>query len=252
MIRMNAVKSIGALALILGLATNLALAGNPNPKVLPVDAMPYGMSYGQWGDAWWQWVWSIPLESNPAFDTTGDLAASGQSGPVWFLAGALWWTAAPEIRVVERNVVIPGGKALFFPVANSVWVNLPDWCDNPWSAEQEQYARGVIDGMMDGAYGLSCEIDGEAVKDLLAYRCQTAPGGAFMVNIPEGDIWGLVGNVGACSGTVFQAGIYGPSLQDGVYLMLAPLKAGNHTIHFAAVFADGNGLDVTYNLTVLK
>ena len=30
------------------------------------------------------------------------------------------------------------------------------------------------------------------------------------------------------------------------------LAAGDHTIHFTASWPDGNGLDVTYNLTVLE
>ena len=38
-----------------------------------------------------------------------------------------------------------------------------------------------------------------------------------------------------------------PAAEDGVYLMLAPLSAGNHTIHFTV---ENLGLDITYKLTV--
>jgi hypothetical protein len=237
------IKTISALALISALAASLALAGNGNqgnPKVVPPQSTPYGQSYGQWGDQWWQWVWAVPLESNPAFDMTGELTAAGQSGPVWFLAGAMWYVATPEIRTAVRTATIPAGKALFFPVANSVWVNLPDLGDDPWSPEQEVYARGVVAEMVDEVNEMWCEIDGRAVNDLQPYRCQTAPGGAFMVDIPENDVWSLP----------LEPGSYGPCVQDGIYLMLAPLRAGNHTIRFTASWPDGNGLDITYHLAV--
>ena len=248
----NAVKSIGALALILALATNLALAGNPNPGVLPPNAKPHGMTYGQWGDAWWQWAFALPRDNNPVVDPTGDLVAVGQSGPVWFLGGVFWLlTDPPGLSVVERTVTIPTGKALFFPIGNSLWINLPELGDQPWSPEQEEYARGVVAGTMNNATDLTCEIDGRAVQNLEAYRCQTPPGGAFMIDIPVNDVWGL-GGFG-----LPEPDTYGPSVQDGIYLMLAPLSAGQHAIHFTASFASAiegerYTLDVTYHLTVHK
>jgi len=60
-----------------------------------------------------------------------------------------------------------------------------------------------------------------------------------MMTFPENNIWGI------------PAGTYGPTVDDGVYLMLAPLSAGAHTIHFTVAAPDGTfSLDVTYNLTV--
>ncbi len=50
-------------------------------------------------------------------------------------------------------------------------------------------------------------------------------------------------------------GTYGPCVADGIYLMVAPLSAGQHTIHFAAEsfwFGDPWAIDVTYELTVPK
>ena len=51
-------------------------------------------------------------------------------------------------------------------------------------------------------------------------------------------------------GGKFQPGTYGPSVQDGIYLMLPPLPAGLHEIQFSAAGLHGWGLDVTYHLTV--
>jgi hypothetical protein len=236
-------RLLGAVAVAVTLTANVALAANPNPRILPPDSTPYGQTYGQWGDAWWQWAFSFPTDTNPMLDPTGAMAANGQGGPVWFLAG----TGGGE---VTRTVTVPAGKALFFPNYNSLWINVPLLGDNPWSADQEAFARQYLATTYVDNYGpgdLTCEIDGRTVVEILSYRCSTPPGGAFMVSIPEKDLWGLVG-LPTIDGGTFEPGIYGPSVQDGIYLMLAPLPAGQHTIHFTAK----DFLDVTYNLTVLK
>jgi hypothetical protein len=55
----------------------VASAGNSNPGVLPINSSPHGMSYGSWTAAWWQWVLSIPADTNPEEDTTGQYAGLG-------------------------------------------------------------------------------------------------------------------------------------------------------------------------------
>ena len=55
---------------------------------------------------------------NPLLDQTGQNAALGQSGEVWFLAGTTGGSA-------ERTVTVPPGKALFFPIVNNLWINIP-------------------------------------------------------------------------------------------------------------------------------
>jgi hypothetical protein len=243
----NVVKLVGAVALVLAMAANLALGtlGPPdNPGIIPIKDTVAGKTYGEWGDAWWQWAFSIPAVKNPVADTTGRYTAMGQpDGPVWFLAGTFGGAA-------ERTVTIPAGKMLFFPIVNQVWVNLPEWGDNPWSKDQESYARDLIGALIDTAADLACEIDGVAVQHIAAYRCRTPQGGEFMVHFPKGDIWGLVGNTDV-NGDIFQPGYYGPSVQDGIFLMLAPLSPGQHTIHFTATTGGGTwGLEVTYHLRV--
>ena len=243
----NAVKSTGALALMLALATNLALAGslNPNPRVLPPGSTPNDLSYGAWSDAWWTWALSIPADTNPILDPTGANGALGQSGPVWFLAG-VGFGIGPT---VERSLTVPPGKMLFFPLVNYVWVNTPQYGDPPWSPEQEAFARGFIGAGIDSAQDLTCQVDGKEITDLMAYRCKTPIGGAEMVTMPDGNLFGIA------------AGTYGPMVTDGYYLMLTPLTPGEHTIHFTGGLA-GSGppynippsatMDVTYHLTVGK
>lgn len=227
----NHIKAISVLALITGLAANLALAGNPNPKIIPIGSSAHGQPYGVWSGAWWQWAYSFPADANPVVDPTGELAALGQSGSVWFLAGTFGATAT-------RTVTVTTGKTLFFPIMNQMWINLPDFGDAPWSPEQNLYARAVIAEMVDQGINLACEIDGVAVKDIKSYRCVTPFGAEYMITMPENNLWGL------------PAGTYGPSVDDGYWLMLTPLTPGKHTIHFTAANPSGWKLDVTYHLTV--
>jgi hypothetical protein len=208
-----------------------ANAKNANPGILPPNSHPYGMSYADWGDVWWRWAFSIPDTVNPLTDVTGEDATEGQSGNVWFLAGGMGGT-------YERTVTVPAGKALFFPVVNYVYVNTPDYGDNPWSDEQEAYCRQQCSEAINSMV-VTCEIDGQAVSNLAAYRCATPEGKAYMIDFCEGNIWGL------------PAGSYGPTVEEGIYLMLAPPNVGEHTIHFtAASDAWGWSLDVTYHITV--
>ncbi len=215
-----------------------ALAQNLNPRVLPVQAEAFGKSYSEWAESWWLWAWSIPADVSPLNDPTGASAALGQSGPVWFLAGVLTPGGS-----VTRTITVPAGKALFFPIVNELWVNFPQLGDNPWSPAQEAYARSVIAEAMNQAHDLSCEVDGRSLENLDGYRTRTEPGEAFMVSVPMNDIWGVV----AAGAT---PGLHGPSVEDGVYVMLAPLTPGRHTIHFAASLGDFFILDVTYHITV--
>ncbi len=70
-----------------------------------------------------------------------------------------------------------------------------------------------------------------------------------MTYVPENDIWGLVGLTDV-NGNIFEPGYYGPSVQDGIYVMLTPLPPGKHLIKFSASGLHGWGLVMTYHLTV--
>ncbi len=221
------------LGLFLFAVGTAALARNQNPGIAPANSKPLGKAYGEWSGVWWQWAYSFPDAINPVSDTTGTWAAMGQSGSMWLLAGS--WG-----KTVERTVTIPTGKTLLVPIANQFWVNLPDYGDNPWSPEQEAYARGLLAGLMDNITSLGCQIDGYDVKDIAAYRFVTPPGKDYMLTLPENNLWGI------------PAGTYGPCVDDGYWLIVSPLKAGEHTIRITASSADSTwSLDVTYHITVV-
>lgn len=214
--------------------------------IAPITSEPYDLTYGEWSAKWWQWALSFPTNTNPMLDTTGQDAALGQSGPVWFLAGTMG--ALPS---VERAATVPAGKSLFFPVLNYVVVSTPG--DPPWNdpfldtsvtppvqyPSLGAYYRALAKANMDAVAGMGCDIDGWHVQDIQAFRC-TSP--EFMVNMPDGNIWSQYGLAG---------GTYGPSVSDGYFLMVAPLAPGPHKIHFQGGASDGSwSVDVIYHLTV--
>jgi hypothetical protein len=98
--------------------------------------------------------------------------------------------------------------------------------------------RGYIGAFIDTADNLTCQVDGLELANLGTYRCKTPVGGAKMVTLPAGNLFGVA------------AGTYGPMVTDGYYLMVAPLSAGKHTLHFTAGLGAGVPMDVTYHLTV--
>lgn len=56
--------------------------GNPNPKVMPPHAYPFGKSYGEWSAEWWKWHFNLPAADHPVFSLDGANCGAGQSGKV--------------------------------------------------------------------------------------------------------------------------------------------------------------------------
>jgi hypothetical protein len=203
---------------------------NPNPRVLPPHSNPYGNTYGEWSARWWQWLLSIPAATNPNLDTTGANCAEGQGGQVWFLAGTFGGS-------VIRACTVPAGRALFFPILNTVFGAGVFDCEptNPGVPCDVNALRAAAGAPLDNPTTLEASIDGTPLQNLRDYRVQSP---VFSLTFPEGAVFGL------------PSGTFTPHVSDGYWLMLAPLSAGAHTIHFKGVRADGFEVEVTYTLTV--
>lgn len=215
------------------LETTTAFAWNPNPGVLPPSSHPFGRTYGQWSNAWWQWALSIPASVNPLLDTTGAHCREGQSGKVWFLAGTTGGAA------VTRNCTIPAGKALFFPIVNFVNDNLECPPTPPTTFTVDQL-HDQLDAAIDTVNTLKANVDGVTIRDIMQlYRAKT-DNSSFSVTLPSDNLFGCPALVGKQS----------PLTSDGYYLMLAPLSAGSHTIHFKGGTSTGFTSEVTYHLLV--
>jgi hypothetical protein len=183
--------------------------------VYPPASSPDGLSYAQWGAAWWSWVLSIPFATNPMLDPTGANQSIGQSGPVWFLAGT---TGGP----LTRSVTIPSGRKIFFPLVNFI-IDYP--CPDPGfqpapGQTLEQFLQAQGQYYMSNVTVLECQVDGLPVPNLANYRAQS----------------GLFTFTGHPSLTAtFDPCITGspqPGVSDGFWVMLYPLSAGAHTLYF--------------------
>ncbi len=210
-----------AAALLLVLASAPA-APNANPGVLPPNSTPLDRSYPGWHVAWWNWAMSMPMATNPLLNAddpqdqdTSELpvwigpydASAGQSGQMWFLAETFrdGWT-------VEREATIPAGKFLCFPIQNEM---LFGWPPIP---EAEAWMRFYLGLVLDTAE-VACAIDGVPVANLERYRQQSP---AVPLVLGENNFPG------------YPPGPHGMMVDDGYYLILAPLSVGTHTIHWTS------------------
>ncbi len=204
-----------------------------SPAVFPPDAHPGGNSYAAWSTLAWQWLASCPLDHNPALDETGEDMDYLQSGSVWYLVAN--FTGGQTIR----TGIVPTGTMLYLSLIGFEASTLEGL------GETEAELRAAAAGAIDIVTNLSCEIDGEPVPDLEDYRF-TSPE-LFCLTVPEDNVFDLW-----IPDTDTPAGTYYPSVADGYYLMVPPLSAGEHTIHWHAEIPDfGYTPDITYNITVV-
>jgi hypothetical protein len=200
-----------------------------NPAIFPPDSQPYGLTYGEWTAKWWQWAHSIPTENNPMLDETGEdcVQAQNQTNPVWFLAGTSGGS-------VERMCTIPAGKAILFPVVNTVNIRAASETDEELLAGAKNQADLVTT--------LEVSIDDVPLQDLRNYRIQSP---FFDVTLPNDNIFGISG------------GTY-RSIADGYWVFIEPLPPGQHEIRLHGVMGDPTGTSpipsvetaVTYHLTI--
>jgi hypothetical protein len=209
-----------------------------NPGVLPPNSHPHGKSYGEWEAAFWQWALSMPADHNPLTDTAPP--SSGQTDHVWFLGGTFAPTVGPGgefIGRVARDITVPAGTMLFFPVVNAECSTAEG--NGNTEADLRSCAKSLAD-FIDPA-SLFVTLDGLSFQNLAAYRAQSP---VYTYGpLPANNLLGVPG------GTV------SPSVSDGYHIMLAPLAVGEHTLHFGGnlVAAPLNLTfieDITYHITV--
>jgi len=223
------------------LATTSARTGDSDrrhPAVLPPNSHPYGASYAEWSARWWQWEFAFPTTADPALGTA-DFSAN-QHGTVWFLPGVFGGT-------VTQTGTIPAGTALFGAV-------LAGWADNVACPTYTDYTadqlQEILQGVWSAATETSCAIDGVAVRGMdnpqaTPYFVWSPP---FSYTLASHDNLqaNFLGNTCIPDGTT----VY-PAVTCGVYVMIAPLPVGHHTIQLYAVYAGSVFADVIYKITVV-
>jgi hypothetical protein len=222
-------------------------ANGANPAVMPVNSKPHGASYEEWATRWWQWEFSMPTTANPIFDTAD--CSTGQTDKVWFLGGGSVanFFPAPGVSEVQvtRNCVVPAGTFLFFPIINTECSSvMGDNAGDISPAGLRNCATGARSTINFAALGAT--LDGVGINNLAQYLV-TSP--LFMFGpLPNNNVLQFFG-LTAPQGTTAR------SVTDGIYLMLHPLSAGAHALHFHSEFDFGKGSgfiqDIRYNLYVI-
>lgn len=210
------------------------------------DSVAYGRTYSEWSAAWWQWAFSIPVASHPLFDNAD--CSVGQSGPVWFLGGKFCQAGANCSGSATRFCSLPRGKAVYFPIFN-VEDSAPEepafGCGNslpPLLGGTIAEMRQCDEAFINGTTHLEADVDGKAIRNLKTdFRVQSVE---FDVTWPEDNVLTAIGE------GPFAAGTYSPVVDDGWYVLLPPLSAGSHTLHFQGTSASGFTEDITYHLNV--
>lgn len=219
-------RSILAVVLLMLTASlNASATGrNPNPGIVPPGGTYRGLSYGEWGALWWQTITAIPIVNGDHPYFSGGVL--GESHGVVFLAATGGGATI--------DVTIPAGTPLFFPVLNAECsVIEPD----PFHGDNEAELRACANGHLDQTSGLAVTIDGAPVNSLGNYRVESP---LFEFGpLPADNIFGA------------PAGATSLAVDAGIYLLLAPLKPGLHSIHVTGTFdAFGFTIDTTYRVTV--
>ena len=148
-----------------------------------------------------------------------------QTGPVWFLAG----TGAGS---AERTCTIPAGKAILFPVINSVSLR-----------DAGQTKEELLDGNkepLDKVTTVEASVDGIPLQNLSNYRIQSP---FFNATLPKDNVLGIP------EGTYLE-------VADGYWVFLEPLSPGQHEIRLRGAIIEPTSPTpsferaVTYHLTI--
>jgi len=245
-IRWSARSAAGLLLAALVVVPASAGGGKDVAQVVPPDANPYGHSYAEWSALHWQWLYSMPVDKNPVFDTAD--CSEGQSGKVWFLGGTFALTVVEpgvNLGLVDRDCTIPAGTALFFPLVDNETSTIEG---NGTTEAELRDLVGFFSDFIDPD-SLFCQIDGKSVQNLTTYRVQSP---LFTFGpLPDNNVLQSFG-VDAPEGST------SPAVSDGVFVMLKPLSVGTHLLHYGGTLdlsSIGGPVfiqDVTYHITVKR
>jgi hypothetical protein len=190
--------------------------------------------HAQLAAAWWQWVLEEPSQTNPLLDTTGAACANGQPRAlVWYLAGTL------DSEPVSRSCTVPVGRALFFPMVNLFY---GAFLNDPPETRTIEYARDQV-ACVAGSTG-TVTVDGRPLTGRWIVHERSR---VFRVQLPEDNIFGLTPDVATDL-------VLSPSVDEGFYVLLPPLRRGTHAIRIQSTLSPScpfsSTTDVAYTILV--
>ena len=210
---------------------------NPNPMLFPKDARPYGRSIERWSELLWSYIYSIPVDQNPFFDTTGEHCAVDQDGPVWFLP------AVPGSHLgtnISRSCTIPRERAIMLQMSSALNdYPCPDPNFHPAPGQSlYDFLISAISPLFDGETGFVVTLDGVNIQDPLGYRFTSDDVFRFSPDL----------SMVAFDSCITQKHMLG--VTDGFYLLFKPMTPGQHTIVLDGHDMQGVPVTLTEHLTI--
>ena len=192
--------------------------------VFPVNSRPFGLSYSEWSESWWKWIFDVPKPWSPLADRTGENANVGQSHPHVFY---LCQTNEQIGDIPIRKVKVSKNKSFFFPIIN--WLSVKG-VDGENDKELTRAARE----RMDVVSNLEIIIDGVKLSnELKTFRVASK---VFELNIHENNVFDLPsGNTRAVS--------------DGYWLMVLPRNPIRELSSFGSCSSGTTKIAVRYCFT---
>ena len=208
---------------------------NPLSELLfPIDSKPYGLTYGEWTVKWWQWLLSIPISSNPAFDTTGSFANVNQNEPdVFFLCQTI---EDNNNIAYTRKCSIPSGKCIFMPIIN--WISILYIEGN---SEQEMIS--IAKEKMDVVDYLQVTIDETTItQGLCKYRIASP---CFSISLPKDNVIEHF--------HIVQSNLNIRAASDGYWIFIKPLERDkeHHIRTSARSTCNSLKIEINYELRMI-
>jgi len=233
-------------SVLAGLLLLVTAASSAWGQVLPPSSLPYGLSYQEWSAKWWQFYYSQSADHLPTLGSPN--ICEGPASRVVFLGGE------PASTTTTNRVTLLKGTPLFFAILGIQTDNTACPTNAFTTNSADVLTSEAIEGWDGAATVATCTIDGTAIPGLdsptnTIYNIVSPP---FSYTTAEKNNVVAVATGDPCLPgglTVY------PAVADGVYLMLAPLAPGKHTIHYVGVAGPLSApflvLDITYEITVL-
>jgi hypothetical protein len=243
----SVMRSLIGITLVLAVVCS-ARAGDDDEVIVNPDRPVAGHSQRFWAQTWWQWVLSIPdtpQAPNPNNDPVGASASIGNTGPVFFLAGNFGGS-------VTREITVPFGKPVFFPVVNGFFGAIdvkgnfdPAPCPKPLTLSCALAQTGPI----SNATNMTVTIDKKTITTSKIKDFRQTSTSFFTVTVPPSNVFGL---------STLPPAMYFPNkpvwVQDGYWITLN-LSLGTHNLHFHGELPQPSppnfSVDVTDTLNVV-
>jgi len=212
---------------------------DPNPMLFPKDARPYGRTMSEWAEKTWSYIYSVPLDQNPFFETTGKFCAVDQAGPVWFLPAVPGSSLGTEIT---RSCTIPKERAIMLQMSSAIndypCPEPPPFHPAPGQSLYD-FLISAISPLFDNVTGFTVTLDGVEIQDPLSYRFFS----------PDVFTFSPDPSLVAFDYCVTQRHMQG--VVDGFYLLFKPMTVGEHTIVLIGHDMHGVAVTLTEHLTIV-